>query len=339
MSSDGYNIDWLARTERAENAWKAFIGRNGLRFEGYPERIAAAYDSFGILGCAALDKNVVKYVSVDESARDGGLATKLVSFVVQYALSVGRCPLFLFTVDGRVSAFSDIGFSAVSSYSGVTLMEYPPNGVRKYSRSLGQFRASGKNGAVIINANPFTKGHLYLLKRAAEEVDRLHVFLVREDLSAFPYDVRIALVREGAAEIQNVHIHEGGQYVLSGVTFPTYFTKTAGEAASWQSGLDVTVFSDHIVPSLSIKARFAGDESADSLTREYNDKMRRILAPKGVDVIEFPRLEIDGVPVSARNVRKLLAAGDMESAKRLLPDCTTRFIDTELGKEIIRRLI
>ncbi len=338
--SDAYNIDWLAPTKRAKDAWKEFIARNGLRFEGVcPERIAVCYDEAEIRACAALDKNVVKYVAVDKDERDGGLASRLVSFVAQYALSIGRRPLFLFTKNENVHVFSDMGFGAVSSYAGVTLMEYPSNGVKEYSRSLEKFKASGTNGAVVINANPFTKGHLYLLKSAAEKVDCLHVFLVKEDLSVFPYDVRLALVREGTAEIPNICVHAGGRYVLSGVTFPAYFTKTADEAAIWQMGLDITVFLDHIVPALDIKARFVGDESADLLTSEYNDKMHKLLTPKGVDVIELQRLQIDGAPVSAEKVRSLLASGDLEGAKRLLPDCTGRFIDTDLGKEIIGRLI
>ncbi len=45
-----------------------------------------------------------------------------------------------------------------------------------------------------MNANPFTNGHRYLIQQAAAQCDWLHLFLVKEDSSRFPYEDRLDLV-------------------------------------------------------------------------------------------------------------------------------------------------
>lgn len=46
----------------------------------------------------------------------------------------------------------------------------------------------------MMNANPFTNGHRYLIQQAAAQCDWLHLFLVKEDSSRFPYEDRLDLV-------------------------------------------------------------------------------------------------------------------------------------------------
>ncbi|MCC8189536.1 MAG: tetratricopeptide repeat protein, partial [Planctomycetes bacterium] len=45
----------------------------------------------------------------------------------------------------------------------------------------------GTTGAIVMNANPFTRGHLHLIEQALEQVDRLIVFVVEEDKSTVPF--------------------------------------------------------------------------------------------------------------------------------------------------------
>ena len=43
-----------------------------------------------------------------------------------------------------------------------------------------------KVAAIVMNANPFTLGHQYLVEKAAAENDLVHLFMVSEDASLFP---------------------------------------------------------------------------------------------------------------------------------------------------------
>ena len=44
--------------------------------------------------------------------------------------------------------------------------------------------------------DPFTNGHLYLVEYAARHCDNLYVFVLSEDKSVFPADVRFSLVEK-----------------------------------------------------------------------------------------------------------------------------------------------
>ena len=49
-------------------------------------------------------------------------------------------------------------------------------------------------GALVMNCNPFTLGHQYLVEYAASKVAKLYLFVVEEDKSEFPFADRIELV-------------------------------------------------------------------------------------------------------------------------------------------------
>ncbi len=77
-------------------------------------------------------------------------------------------------------------------------------------------------GAVVMNANPFTLGHQYLVETAAAACDVLHLFVVSEDLPR-PFAVRERLVKEGTAHLKNIVYHRTESYMISNATFPSYF--------------------------------------------------------------------------------------------------------------------
>ena len=335
------------RTENARAEWlpfsmypslKTFLEKNGLRWEGEPERCLAMKDEGEILASCALDGNVIKYVAVDSALRQTGWATKLVSMMIEEAFLMGKTHLFLFTASEKAESFEEIAFRKIASYKSVALLECGMKSVKSYAETLKKYKASGVNGAIVMNANPFTLGHRYLIEQASKRVDRLHVFMVKEDKSAFPAAVRYRLVSNGVADLQNVVVHKGSEYILSSATFPAYFIKDASEIAALQAGLDVDLFARHIAPALGITRRFVGSEPFDPATNAYNRKMKEILTPLGIEVNEIERLSSGFEAVSASRVRSLLKAGETEKAYRLLPEVTRAFLDTHEGKQIIERM-
>ncbi len=70
-----------------------------------------------------------------------------------------------------------------------------------------------------MNANPFTNGHRYLIQQAAAQCNWLHLFLVKEDSSRFPYEDRLDLVLKGTADIPRLTVHRGSEYIISRATF------------------------------------------------------------------------------------------------------------------------
>ena len=189
-----------------------------------------------------------------------------------------------------------------------------------------------RGGVVVMNCNPFTLGHRYLIEQAAKQVERLYVMVVREDCSLFAYTERKAMVEQGVADIENVSVIDGSDYAISRATFPTYFLKRLDDAADTQMLLDLDLFRRHIAPALGATVRFVGTEPTDQLTRRYNQLMHEALK----DVREINRLEKDGNAVSASRVRKAMEEGDMNTIRQLVPPTTLPYIIAHLATQALQ---
>lgn len=187
-------------------------------------------------------------------------------------------------------------------------------------------------GVVVMNCNPFTLGHRYLIEQAAKQVKRLYVMVVREDCSLFAYTERKAMVEQGVADIENVTVIDGSDYAISRATFPTYFLKRLDDAADTQMLLDLDLFRRHIAPALGATVRFVGTEPTDQLTRRYNQLMHEALK----DVREIDRLAKDGNAVSASRVRKAMEEGDMNTIRQLVPPTTLPYIIAHLATQALQ---
>lgn len=187
-------------------------------------------------------------------------------------------------------------------------------------------------GVVVMNCNPFTLGHHYLIEQAAKQVERLFVMVVREDCSLFAYAERKAMVEQGVAHLKNVTVIDGSEYTISQATFPTYFLKRLDDAADTQILLDLDLFRRHIAPALGATVRFVGTEPTDRLTRRYNQLMHEVLT----DVREISRLEKDGNAVSASRVRKAMEQGDMSTIRQLVPPTTLPYIIAHLATQALQ---
>ena len=189
-----------------------------------------------------------------------------------------------------------------------------------------------RGGVVVMNCNPFTLGHRYLIEQAAKQVERLYVMVVKEDCSLFAYTERKAMVEQGVAGIENVNVIDGSDYAISRATFPTYFLKRLDDAADTQMLLDLDLFRRHIAPALGATVRFVGTEPTDQLTRRYNQLMHEALK----DVRETARLEKDGYAVSASRVRKAMEEGDMNTIRQLVPPTTLPYIIAHLATQALQ---
>ena len=181
-------------------------------------------------------------------------------------------------------------------------------------------------GAIVMNCNPFTLGHQYLIRQSAAKVDHLYIFVVEEDKSFFPFKDRIELVKAGTRDIENVLVVPSGKLIISSVTFPGYFLKDSPDSVGVDTSLDVDVFGRYIAAPLGITKRFVGEEPIDMVTRSYNESMKEILPRYGIEVDEIKRTEKEGDVISASRVRRALKTGDFELIKKLVPETTYEYL-------------
>lgn len=182
---------------------------------------------------------------------------------------------------------------------------------------------SMKCGAIVMNCNPFTKGHRYLIEYAAKRVDRLYIFVVKEDKSFFKYEDRFEMVKNGTSDLKNVVVVSSGKFIISSLTFPEYFMKDYVKEKNFDVSMDVETFCKYIAPPLNIKIRFAGEEPFDPVTLNYNENMHKILPKYGMEFCEIPRLAIDeNRVINATEVRRLLQEKNFEAIRDYVPQTT-----------------
>jgi [citrate (pro-3S)-lyase] ligase len=308
---------------------KELLRASGLDAEADIQVFVVARNRHRIVACAGLAEDVVKCVTIAAEHRGSSLALKLMNEIHYMAMKRGQSHLFLYTKPGKVTLFEGCGFHKLVEVPGnACLMENTPVGIKDYCDSLKAFRQPGqRSGCVVLNANPFTLGHLHLVRQALRECDWLHVFVVAEDASAISYADRLDLVRAGLDGIERLTVHGGSRYLISKATFPSYFIKDACVVEACSTAIDLLMFRRYIAPALGITHRFIGNEPFCRLTRKYNEDMFEWLENiseegKPVHVVEIPRLEVAGRAVSAGEVRRLLAKGDFVTMASLVPSTT-----------------
>ena len=200
---------------------------------------------------------------------------------------------------------------------------------REHFLSYVGHRQVGKKGAIVMNCNPFTKGHRYLIEKAANQVDFLYIFVVQEDKSVFSFEDRYQMVKNGTKDIENVCVLPSGDYIISQKTFEQYFTKDQVDVID-DMDYDVHIFGEIVAKEFDISIRFVGEEPYDKVTNKYNEAMKRILPEHGVEVREIPRVANDkGEVISASKVRKYMAENNVEALRSMLPESTYRYLMRE----------
>lgn len=350
---------------------EAFLKRNGLRFDDMHYYAAITDDDGEMIAGGGLKGNVIKCVAVDDAHKGEAIANTLISHLIAHANEEGHSNVMLFTKPKNRQLFESLSFRLLAEAPEAVLMETGIGGINNTVEALKKIKEEGEvckennqecrkeektnlnittpqhlnpstpqplttttplRGVVVMNCNPFTLGHRYLIEQAAKQVERLFVMVVREDCSLFSYAERKAMVEQGVAHLKNVTVIDGSEYAISQATFPTYFLKRLDDAADTQMLLDLDLFRRHIAPALGATVRFVGTEPTDRLTRRYNQLMHEVLA----DVREIVRLEKEDNAVSASHVRKAMEQGDMSTIRQFVPPTTLPYIIAHLATQALQ---
>ena len=315
-----------------------FLATNGLRLDDM-DYYAAVVDreSYKMLAGGGFKEDIIKCIAVDDSLRGTGMSQQLISHLLSQMSAQGHNNVKVFTKPGNADIFESLGFKTLGKSSKALLLENGMTGLSSYINYLKSLKRNGMNGIIVMNANPFTLGHQYLVEEAAKQVDNLYIIVVAEDKSLFTSEERLAMVKAGCAHLDNVTVCHGSSYIISAATFPSYFIKQASDAANAQIELDLDITARHIAPALGATVRFVGTEPGDELTHSYNEAMKSTLPQYGIKVVELPRLEMERRPVSASVVRKMLNNGNLWEAKDLVPGTTLPYLVAWLATNALKQ--
>lgn len=334
--------DVFGQVTRSENIKMAaitqFLKENDLSVDTTVEVFITVMRDERLIVCGGIAGNIIKCVAISESVRGEGLALTLATELINLAYERHCTHLFIYTKTEYEALFKQCGFSTLTSVPGImVLMENSTTRLKRYAESLARLRHDGKKiGCIVMNANPFTNGHRYLIQQATSQCDWLHLFLVKEDTSRFPYEDRLDLVLKGTTDIQRLTVHCGSEYIISRATFPCYFIKEQSVINHCYTEIDLKIFRQYLAPALGITHRFVGTEPFCAVTSRYNHDMRfwletPVLSAPPIELVEIERLCFREMPVSASLVRKLLVKKDLATIASLVPEATLHYLQRMSG--------
>jgi len=316
---------------------RRLVESQGLRFEEGCDDLVGLYEAGRLVATAARAGAVLKMFAIDPAHQGGETLGALATELTRLGRAAGEEGFFVFTRPEHAVSFEALRFRLLATHERAALLEHG-GGLDRYLARHAALARPGRNGAAVVNGNPFTLGHLHLVETGSRQVDTFYLFVVREDRSVFPFAARYRLAAEATRHLGNVVLLDTGPYAVSAATFPTYFLKRLDEVATAQMQLDARVFAAHLAPPFRIRTRFVGEEPFDATTAAYNRTMREVLPQYGVALVEIPRRAGPDGPVSATRVRDALARRDFDAIGRMVPAPTLDYLRSAEGLALAERL-
>ncbi|MCF7933609.1 MAG: [citrate (pro-3S)-lyase] ligase [Spirochaetia bacterium] len=331
-----YTCTEIQGIQNDSRVWKelaGFLREQQLEVTGPPEHTVIIKDEGSIIATGSSKKNIIQYLAVSQAHRSEGLLAPILTALMRNITNGGMDRIFIYTSPENRELFMGFGFFPVAETADVLLLENREDGIRHWLEGIssatklhaGELQSDGRVGAIVMNCDPFTRGHRYLIEYAAAGCALLHIFILSSG-GTFTAEERYAMVEAGTADLENVLLHPASDYVVSPATFPTYFIKARHRTNEVSCSLDIELFSRKIAPQLEITVRFAGTEPYCPVTSEYNRQMARMLPDQGIEFLELPRFEYDGRAVSASEVRRLYHEHRWDDLKQLVPRTTWQIL-------------
>lgn len=315
------------------------LEQEGIQRDKNLDYTCAVFDEdYRVIATGSCFRETLRCLAVSGAHQGEGLLNLVLTHLIEVQNQRGNFRLFLYTKESTAKFFVDLGFTEIARVSGkLVFLENRKDGFAGYLRDLAKFRREGWSAALVMNANPFTLGHQFLVETSAARCDTLHLFLVSEDASLVPFEIRKRLVEEGVRHLKNVVLHDSGPYIISNATFPSYFLKDETAVIENHAKLDLAIFVK-IAEVLGVSARYVGEEKSSKVTSLYNQIMACELPKAGVECVIVPRKEASGTPISASTVRRCIQEGRMEDIRELVPETTYHYFLSQEAESVIKRI-
>lgn len=332
----------ILKNSKNFNEVKDFLAHFALVFDKKVDYTVVLRDkeTNSIVGTGSFSGEILRNFALSPNIQGEGLASSIISALMQEQARQNIYHHFVFTKPEKAKLFSGLGFKEIAKVEPyASLLESGITSISSYCQTIKEKtnKVSNVHAGIVVNCNPFTKGHRALIETAAKENASVIVFVVSEDKSLFPFAVRLRLVQEGVADLKNVTVVAGGSYVISAATFPTYFTREEEQVVA-QTKLDITLFAKQIAPMLNINRRYAGEEPYCQTTAAYNQAMLDILPKHGIEVKIIQRSKNNEEIISASKVRELLKNAEVSSVKDFVPQTTYAFLNSVEAQLLIEKI-
>ena len=234
----------LLNDTSAQKQMDVLLEQEGIRRDGNLDYTCGLFDEdWKLAATGSCFGNTIRCLAVSNDRQGEGLLNQIVTHLMEVQAERGNTRLFLYTKPKSAKFFGNLGFYEIARVEGnLVFMENRRRGFGDFCSALEKARRGGRSAAIVMNANPFTLGHLHLVERAAAENDTVHLFVLSEEAGPIPFAVRKRLVEAGTAHLPNVVRHDSGPYIISSATFPSYFLKDEDTVIRTHAALDLEIF-------------------------------------------------------------------------------------------------
>ena len=323
----------LVKTESERLLTKNLLESQQLLIDEHVTETYNLYDEDEMIGTISTHENVIKMIAIKEDRQGEQITGHLLHYVMRLYEKRNINKYFIFTKPENKSYFSKYNFSLITETKDIALFEnrlYPISDRLLFTKLQMKPRHGVKAG-IVMNCNPITNGHLYLIEACSKEVDDVIIFLVEENKSVFPFNVRFNLVKKATKHLKNVHIIPSTPYVISLATFPTYFLKEVNDISRKYMELDITLFKQYFFPLFELDYSYVGTEPKDDFTALYNEVMQKLLGDK-LKIVE--RKKYKDEIISASTVRTLMIEHRYDEIKHIVPKTTYQYLMSKEGKAL-----
>ena len=320
--------------------WHKLLIQEGIKHEDNIEETFGLFEDDELVATASRYQNVIKCVAVDSSYQGGEFFNSIISHVINRNVELGYFKHYVYTKPESKKAFNYLGFKEIEDVDGkLVFMEKASSGFDSFLKKLEGYKVDKDNiSSIVMNANPFTLGHQYLVEEAASQSGHVFIFVLSEEMSVFTSAIRLRLVKEGVAHLDNVTVLSTENYMVSNATFPSYFLKESDDTTEIQARLDAKIYANHIAKVLNITKRFVGNEPYSRSTNMYNEALKKEFEGKLTLEILDRKENQDADIISATKVRNYLIEDDLETVSKFVPQSTYDFLVSDEGKKVIEAL-
>jgi len=333
-----FTIEEVSRYQSEEI--KIFLKKFDLEYENDIDYTIAIYDKGKVIATASKAKNLLKCFAILEDYQGQGITNSLVKKIEDRMFMESLYHFFIYTPSCNKDIFTSIGYHEIITSNHISILENGNKTIETYLYELKDKYdlSDNEKACIVMNANPFTLGHRYLVEEASKENDEVIIFVVSENQSSFPFEVRFQLIVEGVRDLKNVYVVETGPYMISNATFPTYFLKKKSDVVTLQTKIDCEIFLKYYHHIFHITKRYIGNEPYCEVTKTYNEWMHALLPLGGVEVKQITRKQVFEDIISASKVRELIKQDDYEQVKNFVPQSTYAFLISDQAKPIVSKL-
>ena len=314
----------------------AFLNKYDLDYELDIDYSILVYYQEDLIATASLANNVMKCFLVARDFIGQNITGIMFSHLVNVLSQKGINHYFVFTTPNNKDVFKSLNMKVLVTTMNTVLLEGGDSIHNVLNNLKKEYNISNrKKSCVIINANPMTLGHMFLIETASKESEELLVFVVSEDLSSFPFSDRFKIIKEATSQFDNVTVLPTLSYLVSKITFPKYFLKEDQLIQDEQTLVDVMIYKEYYTKIFNIKKRYLGEEPLSFNTNKYNKVLKDHLNDN-LKIIK--RKKAGSKVISASLVRKLIKANKISKIKKYVPLTTYNYLLSDKGQIIINKI-